>query len=190
MIEIFWMGNSAVKIVSKTATVGINLLNDNSCNLLISTKPLPKKVDKDRFVIDSPGEYEAKSAMVYALIGEQGDKIKAAQLIVDHIACFYCDNFDFVPNEEQLDAMGTIDVLFLPIAVNKESETHIQKLTEMIDPRIIIPIATDDETSAEVCLNMAKTLGLKCEETMKSYKIKNRSQLPEEEQLFITLQKS
>jgi hypothetical protein len=190
MIEIFWLGNSALKIMSKHATIGINPPAVDDFNLVISTKQLSRKPAADQFFIDTPGEYEAKSVMVYTLINEQGDKIKALQMIVNHISCFYSDNFEFLPNEEQLDTMGTIDILFLPMSVNKESEAHVQKLVEMIDPRIIIPIATDDDTSSEVCLTLAKTLGLKCEESMKSYKIKNRTQLPDEEQLFISLQKS
>lgn len=190
MIEIFWLGNSGIRIESKNVKLGINPKKIDDLNLIVSTKETEYKLNEDQFLINSPGEYEAKSAMVYSLIDEIGKKSKAFQIVFDDISFFYCDNLDFIPNDDQLDAMGTIDIAFLSMPITKDHEKHIQKLAEAIEPRIIIPIASDDESSAETCAMLAKSLGLKCEPAIKSYKIKNRENLPDDEQLFVSLIKS
>ncbi len=189
MIEIFWEGNSAIRIESKDLKLGINPKKSDDLNLILSTGKKSYKIGENQFLIDTPGEYEAKSAVVYAMVDEEGHKTKAMQIIFNEISMFYCDNLDFMPVDDQLDDMGTIDIAFIPMSVDKEKEKHIQKLAEAIEPRVIIPLAADDDTSAEACSMLAKTLGLKCEPAIKSYKIKNRSILPDEEQLFVSLEK-
>lgn len=189
-MEIFWHGNSQVTLKAKNLNIGFNPKSTQDLGLIVYSSPTPSvKSTKEQFVVSTPGEYEVKSAMVYSLLDAKGNT-GAYQLVADDLSFFYVDNLSFLPNESQVDDMGTIDVAFIPVGGGKEGELHAQKLVELIDPRIIIPIATDDDISSAVCLDLAKILGLKCEQSLKSYKIKDRKQLPVEEQLFITLEKS
>lgn len=189
MLEIFWEGNSGIRIESKNVKLGLNPKKSDDLDLIIATKKKEYKVTEQQFLINSPGEYEARSAMVYALIDAGGRESKAYQIVFEEVSFFYCDNLDFMPTDDQLDTMSTIDIAFIPMAIGKDNEKHIQKLVEAIEPRVIIPIASDDEASAEACTMLAKTLGLKCEPAVKSYKIKDRANLPDEEQLFVSLSK-
>jgi len=189
MVEIFWLGNSAIKIVTKESVIGINPKTGEGFDLILTSKASDIKPTEEQFMISTPGEYQAKSAMIYTLIEDGARESKAFQLIVDGISFFYTDNLEFMPTKDQLDNMSTTDIAFIPLSVDKEKEKNIQKLTEAIEPRIVIPLASDDEVSAEACTMLAKTLGLKCEETVNSYKIKNKSQLPDDEQLFVSLDK-
>ncbi len=189
MIEIFWLGNSTVKIATKDSTIGINPKTGEGFDLMLTSKKSDIKPTEEQFLINTPGEYQAKSAMVYTFIEDGARESSAFQLIVDGISFFYTDNLDFMPTKDQLDDMGTTDIAFIPMSGDKEKEQNIQKLAEALEPRIVIPLASDDDGSAEACTMLAKTLGLKCEETVKSYKIKNKSQLPDDEQLFVSLEK-
>jgi|GEM_PF-5659626 len=191
MIEVFWRGNSQVQINAREVKVGLNLQEPEGIDLLVYSEESGKvKLTEDQFKVDTPGEYEVRGTMVYSLIVENGKINKAFQLISDDVSFFYCDNFDYLPSQDQLDAMGTIDVAFIPVGANKEAENHAKKLVEMIDPRIIIPIGANEEISDKVCHDLAKQLGLKCEESQPSLKIKSRNELPAETQEYIILQKS
>lgn len=190
-MEIFWHGNSSVSIKSKNAKIGFNSKKTAGYDLLIYTQP-PKdvKLGEGQFMVTTPGEYEIKAVMVYSVLNLEDTKRSAYQIVVDDISCYYSDKLDFTPSEDQLDDMGTIDVAFVALPANKDEEKQMQALIEKIDPRIIIPIAKDDDTSTDVCVDLSRVLGLKCDEAVKSYKIKSRAQLPEDQQLYVALEKS
>ncbi|MFZ5391962.1 MAG: MBL fold metallo-hydrolase [Patescibacteria group bacterium] len=189
-MEIFWHGNSSVTIKTKNATLGFNPKKNDDYDLLVfGTKQEKLKLKEYQFVIDSPGEYEAKSIMVYSVYNEEKQS-RGWQVKIEDLTVYFTDNLDFLPTKEQLDNLGTVDLAFFPAVINKDDEKKLQKQVEAIDPRIIIPIAGSDEVEAQVCQDLARVLGLKCNEILKSYKIKSRQQLPEEEQLFVTLEKT
>lgn len=190
-MEIFWHGNSSVTINSKNAKIGFNPRITELYDLQVYTHSKKDlKLNEGQFAVDSPGEYEVKGVMVYSVLNPEDTKRSAYQMIVDDISCFYTDRLDFVPSEDQLDDMGTIDVAFVALPINKDEEKQMQNLIEKIEPRIIIPIAKDDDTSVDVCVDLSRLLGLKCDEAVKSYKIKSRAQLPEDQQLYVALEKS
>ncbi len=188
-MEIFWQGNSAVIIKGKSAVLGINPKTTENCDLLIFDEPHKIKSKENQFLIDSPGEYEAKSIMAYSIYNQEKQS-HGWQIKIDDLTLYYTNKLDFIPTKEQIDNLGTIDVAFFPAPGNKEEEQKLQKQVETIDPRIIIPVASHDEVEAQVCQDLARVLGLKCNEILKSYKIKSRQQLPEEEQLYVALEKS
>lgn len=191
IMEICWQGNSSVLIKARNVNFGINPKTSDGLDLLIFTEEQKNlKLGENQFLIDSPGEYEVRSVMVYPLLSLEPINGMAWQLVAEDMSIFYTNNQNFSPTEDQLDEMGTIDIAFIPIDASKEGSNKAQKLVEALNSRIIIPIATDDEISPAVCLDMAKNLGLKCEAPIKSYKIKDRKQLPEEEQLYVALEKS
>jgi hypothetical protein len=189
-MEIFWHGNSSVTIKTKNATFGLNPKTIEGYDLVVfSHKQGKLKLGENQFVIDSPGEYEAKSIMVYSIY-DQEKQSHGWQIKIEDLMMYFTDDLNFLPTKEQLDNLGTVDLAFFPAAINKEDEKKLQKQVETIDPRIIIPIANSEEVGAQVCLDLARALGLKCNELLKSYKIKSRQQLPEEEQLYIALEKT
>ncbi|MFA4930987.1 MAG: MBL fold metallo-hydrolase [Patescibacteria group bacterium] len=190
-MEIFWHGNSGISIKGKNANVAFNPKDITGYDLVIfSAEQKEQKLAEGQFVVDGPGEYEVKAVMVYSILNPDDNKHFAWQVMVDDMACFYSDKLDFVPTDEQLDAMGTIDVAFVALPMNKEEEKQMQTLIEKLEPRIIIPIAKDDDTSAQVCVDLSRVLGLKCDAPAKSFKLKNRTQLPEDQQLYIALEKT
>lgn len=190
-MEIFWQGNSSVAVKAKNVNFGINPKIAEGLDLLIFSEEQTKiKLNEGQFLIDSPGEYEIRSVMVYPLLSVEPKDGMAWQVVAEDISLFYTNSLDFSPTEDQLDEMGTIDVAFVPVDSTKEGSKKSQKMVEALSPRIIIPIATEEDITTVVCLDLAKNLGLKCEAPVKSYKIKDRKQLPEEEQLYVALEKA
>ena len=190
-MEIFWHGNSAVTIKTKNVMVGINPKKIESYDLLIFSKEQDNKLKlkENQFMIDTPGEYEAKSIMVYSVYDEERQS-HGWHIKIEDIKIYFTNDLDFLPTKEQLDNMGTVDLAFFPVAADKDDEKKLQSQVEAIDPRIIIPIALKDDVEASVCQDLARVVGLKCNVLLKSYKIKSRQQLPEEEQLYVALEKT
>ena len=190
-MDISWLGNSSVVIKGKNAAIGLNAKKTENLDLLVFSETQDKiKLNEGQFLIDGPGEFEIKSVTVYSVLDQEGKSSGTFQLIVDEISIYYTNNLDFTPNKEQISDMGTIDLAFIPISPAKEDEKKVQELLEKLEPRIIIPIAKSDETSAQVCLDLSRKLGFKCEEPVKVFKLKGRAVLPEEDQLFVVLEKS
>lgn len=149
-----WYGGGCYKIEAP----GFNLVSDPEtssrgsrlkADLILETRLLlPLRIEEmisDR-KIAGPGEYEVGPVKIWGVEvfpAPKKEETEAIQTIYavlfDGIRFCFLGNIDDDLNEAALDALGNIDILFVP--VNKKAQTYIK----IIEPKIIIPGFGDPE---------------------------------------------
>ncbi len=106
---------------------------------------------KDPFVISGPGEYEVKDVFIkgFASNSNYGGKEKINTIYsvtLENInICFLGALSDINLSSEVKQALGDVDVLFLPVGGDDIlNATQAEKLSVEIEPKIIIPMHYDD----------------------------------------------
>ena len=108
-----------------------------------------KAVSGSPFLIDSPGEYEIKEIFIQGIPGFHDDssgkergKITIFTIEIEGIRiCFLSDLGQKELSPEQLDEIGSIDILMIPIGgVYTISAKEAIKIISQIEPKIIIPM--------------------------------------------------
>lgn len=111
--------------------------------------------EKEPFVIDGPGEYEIKGVFVKGLESHSsydgGDRINTIYLItLDAINICFLGALDLKElSRETIEALGEVDVLFVPIGgdgVLKAQDAY--KLAVSLEPKLIIPMHHEDDKEA------------------------------------------
>ena len=102
---------------------------------------------KDPFVISGPGEYEVKDVFIkgFASKSSYGDKEKINTIysitLENMNICFLGALSDTNLSSEVKEALGDVDVLFVPVGDDGVLDaTKADKLTVEIEPKIIIPM--------------------------------------------------
>ena len=107
-----------------------------------------------KLTIDHPGEYEVAGVSVYGIalrshMDEAGNKgTTAYKFIIDDVRYFATGHVYPELSERELEAIGTVDVLFVPVGGNGYTTDAIGalKLIKKIEPRLVIPTNYDDAT--------------------------------------------
>lgn len=153
-MEIQYHGANCVRLTTKKATV---IVDDNLVDL--GLKSIAKSSDialftaahsalKDvKLVIDQPGEYEVSDTSIQGIAArahtdEEGQmnatmfKVIGADIRVAAIGHVHPDL-----NDEQLESLGTVDVLIIPVGGSGYTLDPIGalKVIKKIEPKIIIP---------------------------------------------------
>jgi L-ascorbate metabolism protein UlaG (beta-lactamase superfamily) len=160
-MEIQYYGANCVRMVTKKAAVTVD---DNLQDL--GLKSITKKGDialftgvhgqvteEVKLVIDHPGEYEVSDTSIHAIaarahIDEAGQKTTTMFKIIGEdvrvaiVGHIYPDLTD-----AQLEALGTVDILVIPIGGNGFTLDPIGalKIIKEIEPRVVIPTHYDDK---------------------------------------------
>lgn len=100
-----------------------------------------------RLVIDHPGEYEVAETSVYGIalrshIDEPGTKNTTAyKFIVDDVRYFVAGHIYPELSERELETIGTVDVMFIPVGGNGYTVDPVGalKLIKKIEPKLVIP---------------------------------------------------
>lgn len=192
-MEIQYYGANTIKITSKKATIVIDdnlafsglksISNKDSINLYTST--LIPKVAGTRFVIDSPGEYELSDASISGIanrshLEEDGDQSATMyRVIVDDMRIAVIGHIYPELTDNQLESLGTIDVLLIPVGGNGFTLDGIgaQKIIKKIEPKIVIPTHYADksikyEVPQSGLEDALKSLAMEPSETLESLKSK------------------
>jgi L-ascorbate metabolism protein UlaG (beta-lactamase superfamily) len=100
------------------------------------------------FIINTPGEYEIKGAMIIGVEtfhndqnGVEGGKNISCRIEIDNISMAHLGDIGHILTDEQLEKIGNIDILFIPIG--GKHTLNAQKAVEVInqiEPRIVIPM--------------------------------------------------
>ncbi|MDB5186467.1 MAG: hypothetical protein JWL85_990 [Candidatus Saccharibacteria bacterium] len=160
-MEFQYYGANCVRITTKKASIVIddnladlglkNVSKAGDVALFTSAHALPKA--DVRIIIDSPGEYEVANTSIQGIsarahIDESGKKnatifkIVGEDLRVAVVGHIYPELSD-----AQLEAIGTIDVLIVPVGGNGYTMDGIGalKLIRKIEPKVVIPTHYDDK---------------------------------------------
>jgi L-ascorbate metabolism protein UlaG (beta-lactamase superfamily) len=106
---------------------------------------------KDPFVINGPGEYEVKDVFIKGFASKSNydgkEKINTIYSVTleNMNICFLGALSDINLSTEVKEALGDVDVLFVPIGdANVLDAAKAEKLTVEIEPKIIIPMHFGD----------------------------------------------
>ncbi len=145
--------------------------------------PVPPKGSK--LVIDRPGEYEVSDISIYGIQMRSHmdeDKQRSAtvfKLIVKDIRILITGHIFPKLKETDLEQIGTIDVMIVPVGGNGYTldPTGALELVKEIEPKLIIPTYYADDTltypmPAQTLGQALQTLGMEPKERVNKLKLK------------------
>lgn len=200
MFEIEYKGGNGLIIATKQTVAAIDprlsvvgLKDIQTKNVVeIATEDRFKIEDEDaRLVIEGPGEYEVGDFSITGVaatrhIDTPNDEKKSTiyRIELGDVRIALLGNIAPQLSEDQLEALGVIDILILPVGGGGYTldASSAAVLTRQIDPKVVIPIHyTDNTVKYEVPQDsidlFVKELGAPVEKATK-YKVKSSLALP------------
>lgn len=210
-MEIIWYGHACFRLKDRNIT----LVTDPYDKSLGLPLPRPKAdivtvshanphhdytagIKGDFKVIDSPGEYEIGGIFITGINltpVEKGSK-NAQRFSKNNVFVIYMDNIAFchlgdlnhVPTQNQVEDMGNIDVLMVPVGGhNALNAAQAVEVISLIEPYIVIPMHYRLPNSAiklDPVSKFLKEMGLTKTDTVASLKL-TKTGLPEETQIVL-----
>lgn len=106
-----------------------------------------------RMIIDMPGEYEISNVSVQGIatrshLDEGGLATTMYKLTVGELVYLVTGHVYPEFSEAQLEAIGMVDVLFVPVGGNGYTIDPVgaQKLIRQIEPKLVVPTHYEDQT--------------------------------------------
>ena len=201
MFDIEYKGGNGVVIATKKT----NLVIDPKLSLVglkdLSVKDSVELATEARFLVndgsaqltlEGPGEYEVGDFAIRGIAAQRHIDTEADEKLatiyrieVGDVRIGLLGNIDAKLSEDQLESLGIVDVLIIPVGGNGYTldATSAATLTRHIDPKVVVPVHYADGTlkyavpqdDVEV---FTKELAAPTESVSK-YKIKSAASLPE-----------
>ncbi|MEO8785214.1 MAG: MBL fold metallo-hydrolase [Candidatus Saccharimonadales bacterium] len=205
-MEVQFFGANALRLTSKKASL---VIDDNLAELGVKSitkegdialftaaqHPLPS-VDVKQ-MIDYPGEYEVSGVSIRGVAArahtDEANQKSAViyKFTVEDLRVVVLGHIYPDLSEEQLEALGTTDVLFVPIGGNGYTLDSIGalKLIRKIEPKLVIPTHFDNAklnfpVPQTPLAEALKNMSLEPADTVERLKIKS-AELPEAMQLIV-----
>lgn len=203
-MELTYYGANCVRIVTKKAAitiddnlaeVGLKSVTKPGDIALFTGKHEAPKVDV-KFVIDQPGEYEVSDISIQGVaarahLDETGFNATMFKIIGDDIRLVVVGHIYPELSDAQLEALGTVDVLVVPVGGNGYTLDAIgaAKVIKKIEPKLIIPVHYEDkavnyEVPQSPLEEAIKVIALEPKEPVAKLKLKS-TELSETTQLAI-----
>ncbi len=143
---------------------------------------------KEPFIIQKAGEYEVRGVLVHCMALSLSSRLFVIR--IDEMTLVHCGILDRELTEAELDAIGHVDILILPVGgKNVLDGKKANEIVSEIEPRIAIPmqyhlkgLKTDHETAEP----FFKALGMKAPEAQDKYKIAKKD-LPADDMRLVVL---
>ncbi len=163
MLEIEYKGGNSVNIATKEKQLYIDANVDflglkrgkaNNAVFLSTEKRFMVDVGEDSVQLEGPGEYEAGPFAIKGIAAqrhldtEQQEKITTVYHVnVGDFRIGVVGNIDPKLNEDQLETIGVVDILILPVGGNgytldAKSATAI---VAQVEPKVVIPVHYADD---------------------------------------------
>lgn len=169
MAKIMWAGHSCFQISFSSAKntncnvvtdpfgdIGLKEPNFEADAVLTSHNHYDhnniKAVKGNPFLINGPGEYEVKGIFIQGIDSfhddvEGKERGRNTIYIIEGENMRFCHMGDFGQKQltdEQLEKLGKIDVLMIPVGGTYTVDSHgASKITGQIEPRVVIPMHCD-----------------------------------------------
>ncbi len=156
-MELQYYGANSLKVMTKKSTVSVDPLSDiaklstdlKKTDTVLATKPeLAEGVSEDIFLVTSPGEYEFEDYSVKGVAaqphtGSAGDlsatiyRVTAADTVI-----LFVGHIDSKLSEDQLEAIGLVDVVVVPVGGGGYTLDAIGAATVVraLEPKLVIPV--------------------------------------------------
>lgn len=139
-----------------------------------------------RLLIDQPGEYEVASIAIYGIaarshLDEEGKKNATMyKIIFDDISVLVTGHIYPELSESQLEAIGSVDALLVPVGGNGYTLDSVGalKVIKEVEPKIIVPTHYDDKdlnypVPQQALEDAVKTIGMEPSETTDKLRLKS-----------------
>lgn len=201
MFEIEYKGGNTVIITGKKTTVIV----DPKLSVVglkdIAVKNNVQLLTEDRFaveapdaqiVITSPGEYEVGDFTIHGIaasrhLDDPNIAVKAStmyRLETTDMRLALIGNVQPKLSEEQLEGLGVVDILILPVGGNGYTldATSAATIVRQVEPKVVVPVHYAEsglsyEVPQDFLEQFVKELGAPTESAVK-YKVKSASALP------------
>ncbi len=195
-MQLEYYGGNCVKIATKKVTV---IVDDNLFELglksiskpdnisIYTNKSLSAKSQDSYFLVTKPGEYEVSDVSIQAVaVRQHTDEPEQkngiiVRLVIEDIKIGVLGHVHPDLSEQQLESLGMIDILIVPVGGNGYTLDGIGaiKLIKKIDPKIVIPTHYADkglkyEVPPAPLEEALKNMAMEATETLDSLKLKGR----------------
>jgi L-ascorbate metabolism protein UlaG (beta-lactamase superfamily) len=141
-------------------------------------------------VVEGPGEYEIQGARITGIASfhdPEGGKLRGKNTMyvieMDDIVVAHLGDLGIVPTSEQVDELGNIDVLMIPVGGNYTmNASQAAETVNLLEPKIVIPMHFKTPVSTvevEPVDRFLREMGVKQIEPQPKLSI-NKSNLPAE----------
>jgi len=209
-----WFGQTCFKIQGQTSALVTDPL-DKSCGLKIprltadvvtisrdndNAQTVKGMADQEPFIIDGPGEYEAKNIFVYGIPTvnpEKNGKTESPNIIyrieMEGITIAHLGFLDHVLDDSEMEKLEGTDILILPVGggevINAKQATEI---ISQLEPRIVIPMhyalpGLKIKNKIDDVKMFCKEFGACPKEEINKFKI-TKKDLPQEDLKVVVLQ--
>lgn len=192
-MEIQFYGANCVRLTTKKASI---VVDDNLASLgqksaskagdiILQTYEMPAPTVDSKIVIGIPGEYEVLNVSIQGVAArahmDQDDKQTATmfKVIADDLKVVIAGHVYPDLSDDQLEALGSVDVLIVPVGGNGYTLDGIGalKLIRKIEPKLVIPTHYDDtslkfEVPQQPLDEAIKALAMEVKETVPKLKLK------------------
>lgn len=167
-MELQYFGANGLKFSTKKSVIVVDPTSDitdikvdlKKANAVLATQAsLKPTTTSDIFLIDGPGEYEFEDYSVRGIaaqahIAPSGDKSATMYWINSNdIRILVTGHIDAKLSEEQLEAIGVVDVVVIPVGGGGYTLDAVGAATvvKAVEPKLVIPVhASDDGLKYEV----------------------------------------
>lgn len=160
-MEITWLGHSCFRIKGNNAVIITDpfpadlgyKLGKQAANIVTVSHPHPshsfiETIEGDPHIIKGPGEYEISGVLVIgiaawhdAVKGQSLGKNTVYLMEIDGVAVCHAGDLGHVLSDEQLEEMGNVDVLMLPVGgVSTINAALAAQLVRKVEPKVVIPM--------------------------------------------------
>ena len=205
-MELQYYGGNCVRLSTKKANI---IIDDNLIELggktvtkagdiALFTGPHGEPGADVKLVIDQPGEYEVSDVSIQGVaarahIDEEGKKSTVMyRLLADDIRIAVLGHIYPYLSDDQLESLGTIDILIIPVGGNGYTLDPVGALEviKKIEPKIVIPTHYADgklkyPVPAVSLEEAIKGLSMEPKETVEKLKVKGGELFGESTQLIV-----
>lgn len=160
-MEITWLGHSCFRIKGKEAVVVTDpfgpsvgySLGKVSANIVTSSHPHAghsywQGVEGNPKVVSAPGEYEISDVFVEGIAtyhdnerGKERGKNTVYVIEIDDVKLCHLGDLGHVPSAGQVEAMGDVEVLFLPVGgLFTINAPQAAETVRLLEPKLVIPM--------------------------------------------------
>lgn len=201
MFDIEYKGGNTVVLATKGTTV----VADPKLSVVglkdINTKDLVELATEERFIVRNPdaklvvewaGDYEFGDFSIHGASARRHIDAGSSEMLstiyrigIGETNVALLGNIDPKLSEDQLEALGVIDILILPVGGGGYTldATSAAAVVRQIEPKVVIPVHYADDTlkyevPQDTVDTFIKELGAPVEESGGRYKVKGASSIP------------
>lgn len=166
-MHIYWLGHGCFKIQSGDTTVVIDPYSKDiglkpprtKADIVVMSDPSSNGIESisgEYFLIDGPGEYEAKGVFIYGIgldsVSEKSEVTVTKKNIKEEIVTIYrieaenisvahLDSLNKSLNNRELEKLENVDILMVPVGGgNVLDAKKAVEIINQVEPRIVIPM--------------------------------------------------